>query len=136
MANDLLGTYPPSLPENREAEREFWDRVDDEADTVLSEKPPQVSDKPENVLEEAARITSGDRNQAYGHPLDNHSRTAGLWSAYLGVEITPRDVCWLNVLQKASRDVNKEGRDNLVDAAGYVRNAEMIDEEIARRQDG
>lgn len=86
----------------------------------------------ETILAEAARITSADRNKTYGPPRDNHSRTAALWSAYLGVPITYRQVCWMNVLQKASRDVHKPGRDNLVDGAGFLRNIEMADNDEGR----
>ena len=95
--------------------------ADPDADTVEIQRP-------ETVLDEAARITSGDRQRDYGHPRDNHGLTAQLWSAFLGINITARDVCWLNVLQKLSRDRHFAKRDNLVDVAGFVRNAEMLDE--------
>jgi hypothetical protein len=78
-----------------------------------------------NILEEAASIVSGARNADYGTPLDNHQRTADLWSAYLGVTVSPRMVCMMNVLQKVSRDAHAPKRDNLVDIAGYARNAEL-----------
>ena len=107
------------------------------------------------VLDEAAEVTSNDRRRYYGHPRDNHGCTADLWSAYLRrvllaslpslglplddedtiravlpqlVALGARDVCWLNILQKASRDANRPHRDNLVDCAGYARNAEMVEE--------
>lgn len=91
---------------------------------------------PPNVLLEAQHITAGDRQRYYGHPLDNHGATAALWTAYLrrrrmlphGTALSARDVCMLNVLQKVSRDANRQHRDNLVDIAGYARNAEMVDE--------
>lgn len=92
--------------------------------------------RPKTILEEAAEITSVDRNKTYGPPLDNHSRTAALIAAYLsgvnGREIDFRDTCWLNVLQKASRDVFHRQRDNLVDAAGYLRNIEMAENDEGR----
>lgn len=80
---------------------------------------------PESILAEAARIVDGPRRTDYGTPAENHGRTAALWAAYLGVPITARDVCILNVLQKASRDRHGPKRDNLVDIAGYARNAEL-----------
>jgi hypothetical protein len=90
----------------------------------------------ETILDEAARITSCDRNKTYGPPRDNHSRTAALWQAYLsGIgprKLDYRDVCWLNVLQKASRDVFCRGRDSLVDAVGYLRNVEMAENDEGR----
>ena len=77
-----------------------------------------------NILQEAGEIVCGDRHDDYGHPMANHSRTAAMWSAYLGIEINARQVCWMNVLQKASRDAHHTKRDNLVDGAGYLENAE------------
>lgn len=88
----------------------------------------------ETVLEEAARISSGDRQRYYGHPADNHGNTAELWAAYLerrfgtGVALTARDVCLMMILLKVSRDANAVKRDNLVDICGYARNAEQIEE--------
>lgn len=87
-----------------------------------------------NILQEAQKLTSGARQKSYGHASDNHTNTANFWSEYLlrkyGLEISlsARDVCMMQILLKISRDANKESRDNLVDMAGYARNAEMIDE--------
>lgn len=78
-----------------------------------------------SVLDEAAAIVDGARQEAYGKPSDNHGRTAAMWSAYLGIELDAEDVCMLNVLQKVSRQTHARRRDNLVDIAGYVRNAEL-----------
>lgn len=97
----------------------------------------------ESVLEEAARIVSGARQAEYGSPENNFTLIAKLWSAYLGTSIaqpgrefpfmvTPRDVCLLMVLMKAARDAGgAPKRDNLVDIAGYVQCAELIDEDQA-----
>lgn len=98
--------------------------------------------EPESILLEAHRLVHGDRGTDYGYPLDNHGCTAALWAAYLErrfrlapgtLPLTARDVCWLNILQKASRDANAPKRDNLTDTAGYAENAQMIaDEEKLR----
>lgn len=88
----------------------------------------------ENILQIAERIVHGARNDDYGHPLDNHTNTAKLWSTYLGKEITAEDVCMLNILQKVSRGMNRITLDTLVDIAGYAANIEMIqDKRDARR---
>lgn len=91
-----------------------------------------------NILHEADAITSGDRQASYGRPEDNHGLTAALWTAFLqaracgdpqrAIEIDDRDVCILNILQKISREAFSPKRDNLVDIAGYARNAEMIEQ--------
>jgi len=91
----------------------------------------------ETILEEAARIVEGTRNNEYGTPFVNHSRTASFWSVYLGIDITPEQVCMLNILQKLSRSMNSITRDTLVDFAGYARNIEKIqDERVAPRREG
>lgn len=41
-----------------------------------------------NVLEKANGIVQ-QRDESYGHPYEDFSRTAKMWSAILGVEITP-----------------------------------------------
>ena len=77
----------------------------------------------------------GERRESYGLPQDNHSATAELWTTYLerrgllnGNQLTMRDVCILNILQKVSRDANLSRPDNLTDIAGYVENAYLCAE--------
>lgn len=87
-----------------------------------------------NILQEADEITEGKRNQEYGHPFINHGQTAEMWTAFFkakmkpGQQFTAADVCWMNILQKISRETNKPKRDNKVDVAGFARNVEMIEE--------
>lgn len=82
----------------------------------------EKSNPPRSILAEAADVVA-ERGKRYGSPMANHNRTAQLWGAYLGVELTAADVCKLNILQKLSRDRHQANRDNLVDVAGYVENA-------------
>ena len=83
-----------------------------------------------SILDEAAKAVDGPRRSTYGHPRDNHGRTAALWSAFLGIKIDARQVCMLNILQKVSRDAHGVAHhDTLVDIAGYARNAEMLEED-------
>lgn len=95
-----------------------------------------------SILEKASEAVSGDRMRYYGHPKDNHRRTAILWNAYFdarvvgtacdGVfashEVGAVDVCYLNILQKISRDMATPHEDTLVDIAGYARNIELVRE--------
>lgn len=89
---------------------------------------------PQTILEEAAEITAGDRQKFYGHPRDNHGNTAEFWTAYLkrkygaAFALDAEDVCFFMALLKVSRQCNRPKRDNLVDIAGYIRNAEMVTE--------
>jgi hypothetical protein len=83
----------------------------------------------ENVAEEALRIVVGSRRKDYGPPSVNHTRTAALWQAYLGVNISKEQVCWMNILQKIARGMNKWKRDSVVDTIGYALNIETMHKE-------
>lgn len=85
-----------------------------------------VRPAPENILQEADRITTRDRAEAYGHPSVECTRIAALWSTYLGIHVEAEDVPIMMILLKISREVNAPKRDNLVDIAGYARVAEKI----------
>jgi hypothetical protein len=111
--------------------------------TFTSPRPsPESAFSRETILEEAARITSTDRNAAYGSPLENHSSTAVMFAEYLhrkyrvDLPLDYGDVCMFNILQKVSRQANSPKRDNLTDIAGFARNVEMADDELARKYAG
>ncbi len=94
----------------------------------------------ENILDEAKRLTSGDRNAAYGSPLDDYLCTAALLTALVshklkpGEEITYQDAMRFMIAVKLSRDTRKSKRDNRVDIAGYAQCLQWAeDEETIRR---
>lgn len=88
---------------------------------------PSLAKKLPNILDEAATIISGDREQTYGHPDANLTVIAGMWSAYLSSPITVNDVCVMMVLLKAARLKNSpEHRDSLVDLCGYAALMERV----------
>lgn len=89
----------------------------------------------QSILEEAHAICNGVRNKHYGEPIDNHSLTSDLYTAYLDGRLVAgrpmvdaEAVCVLNILQKISRSVYLGGftRDGLVDIAGYAYNIEKV----------
>lgn len=86
--------------------------------------------KPSSILYEAHRLVHGDRNQSYGHPYDDFSRTARIWSAILGVEVSPAQVALCMIGVKISRECNKPNRDNRVDIAGYAETLQMVMDRI------
>jgi hypothetical protein len=79
--------------------------------------PPTVR---RQVLLEAADLVDGPRATHYGPPARNLTVTARMWSAYLGTDLSPRDVAWLMVLLKVAREANSHSHDSSVDAAGYA----------------
>lgn len=117
-----------------------WDlhcKTQHDPDPDLEREPNDGFGPRGSVLDEAARLVHGDRQQAYGHPADNHACTAALWNAYLdrraealdgkgGVDAF--DVTMLNILQKVSRLAHSRTRDGLVDIAGFAANADMVGE--------
>lgn len=81
----------------------------------------------ESATQEAERLVHGPRNAAYGHPSQDFARTGRLWGAILGSDdIAPETVGLMMAALKISREVNKPGRDNRVDAAGYMECVDWI----------
>ena len=87
-------------------------------------------DRPDNntILDEAKRITSGDRRAVYGKADQDFSRAAKIWEAILStclcdseLHITPRHVALCMIGIKLSRETHQHKRDNWVDIAGYAR---------------
>lgn len=84
-----------------------------------------------DILTEAKGLVFGDRQDDYGHPFDDMSRTAKIWSAILGRTVTPSQVALCMVGVKMSREVNRPKRDNRVDGAGYFGVLQMVRERQA-----
>lgn len=91
------------------------------------------ADRAETVLEEAQRLVHGDRQQDYGHPLDDFTKTAKMWSGVLGVDVTPEQVGLCMCCVKISRQLNRPKRDNMTDLAGYAATVQMCVEEREAR---
>ena len=72
------------------------------------------------ILHQAQALITGDRQAQYGDAQDSFTRIAGLWSAYLGSPVSPRDTAVMLVLLKCSRERNTRQADNLIDIAGYA----------------
>jgi hypothetical protein len=72
------------------------------------------------ILDEAKSLVYGDRNKQYGHPKDDYAKVATMWSAFLGVEITPHQAASMMIFIKMSRLAHEPKRDTIVDIAGYA----------------
>lgn len=82
----------------------------------------------ETILDEAQRITSGERDKTYGHPLAHWERTVGMINARFGLNLRPEDWGVCMILDKVARLANGYHRDSLVDIAGYSRCVERCEE--------
>lgn len=98
---------------------------------LAKEEEPEA---PESILEEAHYLVHGNRGADYGHPLDDFTKTALIWSAIFGVDVKPEQVALAMVGIKISRELNKPKRDNRVDGAGYFETLEMVVQEKHRRE--
>lgn len=86
------------------------------------------------ILEEAAELTSGARQEVYGHPAENYDALAAVWTVLLQRSdvlkasrvLTAEDVQVLLIAMKVVRLAkDPTHRDTIVDVAGYARTLEM-----------
>ena len=76
--------------------------------------------KRSDVLYTADSLINGDRENDYGEAHESFEAIARMWSAYLGVDVAPHDVCNLMALLKLARLRNGPHDDSSVDACGYL----------------
>ena len=73
------------------------------------------------ILDEANRLTHGDRDKNYGTPKVNHERIAALWSVVLETEISAAQVALCMAQVKVARLIESpEHLDSFIDAAAYM----------------
>lgn len=83
----------------------------------------------------AISLVYGDRHEDYGHPVDDFARTAQIWSAIVGVEISPEQVPLMMIGLKISRLCHRMKRDSLDDGPGYFETLYLVLEEQKRRKE-
>lgn len=92
-----------------------------------------------SILPEAEGLVHGDRNVAYGAPVEDFTRTAAMWTALFGAYLKPgeafkpEDVAKAMICVKLSRLMNANKRDSWVDIAGYAETGDWAVEDQAKR---
>ena len=76
--------------------------------------------KREDILDQAKVCVCGHRQSDYGTPEDNFNRIGKLWSAYMDIEFTAKDVAIMMALLKVARIKAGNSIDSAVDLAGYA----------------
>lgn len=80
-----------------------------------------------DLLVEALRITSGDRQAQYGPPDQDFRRTADMLNSLFkdmlkeGCKFEPYHVAMIMIMVKLSRQLHQRKADNWLDMAGYAR---------------
>lgn len=77
--------------------------------------------KRKEILENAIKCVTQDRNIEYGEPEENFGKIADLWGTYLDIHIRPYDVAMMMILFKMARSTSNPAHiDNYIDIAGYA----------------
>lgn len=90
-------------------------------DSALREQSAQSS-----IAAEAQDMVYGDRQDDYGHPREDFTRAAILWTGLLqhkladGAFVDADDIARCMIGVKLARDVHAPKRDNRVDIVGYA----------------
>lgn len=92
-----------------------------------------ISD-PYDIASYAASLVSRDRQDEYGHPLDNFTRASKIWEVILGCPVSPEQVSLCMVGMKIAREAHRTKPDTVVDGIGYFLTLAMIREERLRRE--
>lgn len=92
------------------------DEIADQAILSAASAPPRAL-----ALDEALRLTCGDRNRAYGEPVGNMQHIADIFNAITGRDLSAREIALVHQATKLARRArNTLHRDSYVDGMAYA----------------
>jgi hypothetical protein len=85
------------------------------------------------ILDEAFKLVSKDRQGSYGHPLDDYTKVIEIFKSLTGNDLTVYEALLFMVSVKLARlrtnlELSKVHHDSLVDALGYLTCIKMVEE--------
>lgn len=97
-----------------------------------------TNSEPPSILTEADGLVSGARREAYGHPFDNFTAIAKMFTvllepAFKRGSVTAEEAAMCMLAVKLCREINAPKRDNRVDMAGYAKVLDLVVSERAAR---
>lgn len=115
LANDVIAHRPGALHRLIEHAK----ALESGRETVEGPSAPDV--EPLSIAQEAEKIISGARREAYGPVTESFEVVARLWTPILGTEeVTPQQVAaCMTALKMARQLTGAHQRDNFVDMVGY-----------------
>lgn len=78
-----------------------------------------LEEKEESILIEANKIVNGDRNVQYGDPNQAFEEYSNILKVTFGIELTPIQICKVQMAIKLGRLKYNHKRDSIVDLCGY-----------------
>ena len=93
--------------------------VSERNEKMIDYKNKTVERPNDNILIEADNILNGDRNEQYNDPNESFKVYAEILKATFGLELTPVEICKVQMAIKLGRLKYKYKRDSLVDLCGY-----------------
>ena len=88
----------------------------------------------QEIADYALSLVTGNRQDDYGHPLDDFTKAGKIWEAILGIPVSAEQVALCMVGVKIAREVNRQKLDNAVDGIGYFLTLTMVQQERAERE--
>lgn len=91
------------------------------SDVERPEPPkPEPTSSSWDILQDAANLTEGERQEQHGTPEKCHDEIAKLWAWWMGVKLDRHDVAMMLSLLKTARiKTGAPNRDCYVDGAAY-----------------